>query len=445
MATTTNFGWETPDDTDLVKDGALAMRTLGNAIDTSLVDLKGGTTGQVLSKTSNTDMDFTWVTSDDANAIQNTIVDAKGDLITATGSDVPARLAVGNNGDTLLADSSATTGLRWSGANQRNPIINSGFDIWQRGTSFTGSNTYIYTADRWAWRDTSGGSNSLGQVTTSLPTGFSYALRFGRANAATTTSAQRFGTAIETIDSIPYADKTVTLSFYAKKGANFSPTGVSVYLVSGTGTNQAINGTTGGWDSYTGVAYPIDQTLSSSTLTTSWVRYSYTGTVASTATELAIYFASSGVGTAGADDYFYLTGLQLDIGSVALPYRRAGGTLQGEFAACQRYYYRISADSTGSDLAVGQSADVNTARVYIYNPVTMRVAPTALEQTGTAGDYSIREANSIHVCTSVPVFYTGTKFVQAVTLVATSLLTAGRANSFRAVNTNAYLAWSAEL
>jgi len=62
MATTTNFGWETPDDTDLVKDGAAAMRTLGNSIDTSFVDLKGGTTGQVLSKASNTDLDFTWVT-----------------------------------------------------------------------------------------------------------------------------------------------------------------------------------------------------------------------------------------------------------------------------------------------------------------------------------------------------------------------------------------------
>lgn len=61
MATTTNFGWETPDDTDLVKDGAAAMRTLGNAIDTSLVDLKGGTTGQVLSKASNTDLDYSWI------------------------------------------------------------------------------------------------------------------------------------------------------------------------------------------------------------------------------------------------------------------------------------------------------------------------------------------------------------------------------------------------
>jgi hypothetical protein len=116
MATTTNFGWETPDDTDLVKDGALAIRTLGSAIDTSLVDLKGGTTGQVLSKTSNTDMDFTWVTSDDANAIQNAIVDAKGDLITATAADTPARLAVGTNGQVLTADSTTATGLKWATA-----------------------------------------------------------------------------------------------------------------------------------------------------------------------------------------------------------------------------------------------------------------------------------------------------------------------------------------
>lgn len=62
MATTTNFGWETPDDTDLVKDGAAAMRTLGNSIDTSFVDLKGGTSGQMLTKASGTDLDFTWVT-----------------------------------------------------------------------------------------------------------------------------------------------------------------------------------------------------------------------------------------------------------------------------------------------------------------------------------------------------------------------------------------------
>lgn len=71
MATTTNFGWETPDDTDLVKDGAAAMRTLGNSIDASFVDLKGGTTGQVLSKASGTDLDFTWIEQDDSTLAFN--------------------------------------------------------------------------------------------------------------------------------------------------------------------------------------------------------------------------------------------------------------------------------------------------------------------------------------------------------------------------------------
>lgn len=114
MATTTNFNWETPDDTDLVKDGAAAIRTALNGVDTSFVDLKGGTTGQVLSKASATDLDFTWVAQDDSNAIQNAIVDAKGDLIAATAADTPARLAVGTNGQVLTADSSTATGLKWA-------------------------------------------------------------------------------------------------------------------------------------------------------------------------------------------------------------------------------------------------------------------------------------------------------------------------------------------
>jgi len=110
MATTTpNFGWAVPTSTDLVKDGAVAIETLGDSIDASLVDLKGGTTGQVLAKASGTDMDFSWVAIDPL-----VILDAKGDLITATAADTPARLAVGTNAQVLTADSTTATGLKWA-------------------------------------------------------------------------------------------------------------------------------------------------------------------------------------------------------------------------------------------------------------------------------------------------------------------------------------------
>ena len=113
---TTPFSWQMPTATDLVTDLPADFEVFGQAVATSMADLLGGTTGQVLSKTTNADMDFTWVTTDDTNAIQNTIVDAKGDLITATAADTPARLAVGTNGQTLVADSTASTGLKWATA-----------------------------------------------------------------------------------------------------------------------------------------------------------------------------------------------------------------------------------------------------------------------------------------------------------------------------------------
>lgn len=107
---TSNFGWQMPQNTDLVKDLPADFEVFGQAVDTSLMDLKGGTTGQVLSKASNTDMDFTWTNVDPL-----TILDAKGDLITATAADTPARLASsGNNGDLLTVDTSTATGLKWA-------------------------------------------------------------------------------------------------------------------------------------------------------------------------------------------------------------------------------------------------------------------------------------------------------------------------------------------
>lgn len=119
MATTTNFGWTTPDNTGYVKDGALAIRTLGSAIDTSLVDLKGGTTSQVLSKTSNTDMDFTWVSLTGMTLLSTTTLTGSSTSIsvTPTGyaeiSVVVSGVTNGSNGNLFMGINSDTTAANY--------------------------------------------------------------------------------------------------------------------------------------------------------------------------------------------------------------------------------------------------------------------------------------------------------------------------------------------
>ena len=438
MANTTNFNWETPDDTDLVKDGAAAIRTLGSSIDTSFVDLKGGTTGQVLSKASNTDLDYSWVTTDDANAIQNAIVDAKGDLIAASAADTPARLAVGNNGETLVADSSTSTGLRYQEPKAGNPVINSGFQVWQRGTSVAGAGGGAYTADRWMLY--AGGQGTVSRQATGDTTNLAnvqYCARVQRNNASSDTTVIPFGQSFETVNSIPFAGKTVTLSFYARKGANYSSASdaLSVTLATGTGTDQ--NFLSAG---YTGSATPISQTA---TLTATWQRFSYSATLSSSLTELAIRFQFTPVGTAGAADYFEVTGVQLEVGSVATPFKTYAATLAGELAACQRYYWRNTSVGNASNFycyGLGTAYSGTRAAVFFQHPITMRTAPSFAH----SGSIQIVQGSTGNAISAISI--DNNSSTQTLLNVTTSSLTTGYANQMTSSNnTTSFIELSAEL
>ena len=385
---TTPFSWQMPTATDLVTDLPADFEVFGQAVATSLADLLGGTSGQVLAKNSNTDMDFVWVTSDDANAIQNTIVDAKGDLIAASAADTPARLAVGNNGETLVADSSTSTGLRYNAnfSAGKNKVINGDFGIWQRGTSFSADG---YTADRFAMRlsgataTTTRQSFTVGQ--TDVPNNPTY---FARLAVTTGDNSCRLETLLE--DVVLSSGQTFTLSFWAK-GTN--PAGGSMEIFSrqefGAGGSTAVATSQG-----------------TITLTASWQRFTKTFTYASVSGKTIVANNSYGfdIRQPGADTgvaawTLDIANVQLEIGSVATAFQTATGNLQAELAACQRYYYRQTADATAVYAHLGQSrGDGATSAVgQTVLPVTMRVTPTSVDYSTVA----VTDGAAVYAATAV--------------------------------------------
>jgi len=368
----------------------------------------------------------------------NSPLTAKGDLFTY--STASARLAVGNNGESLVADSSASTGLRYQSAYNGNGSINGGMDNFQRGTSFTGTTTNTYCADRWiAYRNAAG--STFSRQSSGL-TGFLYATRVQRDNANTSVSDILLAQMFESQETYKYAGQTVTLSWYAKAGANFSAASSQMIarIYTGTGTDQ-------NWiqTGYTGQATTLNNLT---TITTSYVRYSATVAIPSATTELSITFGFTPVGTAGANDWVEITGVQLELGSVATTFKRAGGTLQGETSACQRYYVRLGANNGGTTGAYstygnGYSTQTTDASINITLPTTMRIPPTVCEFSNVAiQDFNTAVIAVSNVTINSAFVSTTVAVVAATTVGATQFRGCKLSNNN---NTAGYVGFSAEL
>jgi hypothetical protein len=374
--------------------------------------------------------------------IPNTLVDAKGDLVTATANDVPAILSKGADGTVLVSDSTTQTGLAWQPyaaqiAAGKNYLINGAFDFWQRGTTFTSPPNWTYSADRWLVGAFSGAIGSVTQqaLTPGEIPDFdgAYFIRIATGTATDLDIIQK----IEDVRKM--AGKTVTLSFwtrtstatnasfdYAEFAQNFGSGGSGTVA---TGHNSVSNGTWG----------------------TSWTRCFVTFNVpsisgktigANSHIQLRIDINNSFSGN------WDITGVQIELGSTATPFSRAAGNIQGELAACQRYSYPRLNSTTNYPFFGNAIATSSTNAIGVLSlPVPMRVYPTSIDLL-SAGSYRLLTGNANYTLSGIAL---DTTYVFASsTTVSLGLSTSGlTTNNFYYIVGNfsptAYIGINAEL
>ena len=257
----------------------------------------------------------------------------------------------------------------------KNKIINGDFGIWQRGTSFSNP-VGVYTSDRWLIEYDASGSTtkSVTQRTftpgTAPVTGYegTYYAEFACTVAGSGGTYNLFEQRIE--DVRVFANQTITYSFWAKAAANTTIPSVQIRQNFGSGGSAS-----------------VDTTINSSlAVTTAWQRFTGTVTVPSVSGQTigtGSYLRFAIFCPINATYTLNFWGVQLEAGSVATPFTTATGTLSGELAACQRYYWRNTAPSSSTQMTpYGSCFSTTVMRTYVPFPVTMRTSPSAVEYSG---------------------------------------------------------------
>ena len=319
----------------------------------------------------------------------------------------------------------------------KNKIINGDYNVSQRGTSFNaayfnGGNTY--SLDRWniLW-DNVPTSVTVSQQAFTLgaaPVAGYEGTSFYRSLITTVGSCTIWQTRQKIEDVRVYAGQTATVSFWAKADTTRNVT-VGVDQVFGSGGSATVSA--------------ISTTSATLALTTSWVRYSVTFTVASisgktigTGSSLTLSFVQAVASGSTLD----LWGVQLEAGSYATGFQTATGTLQGELAACQRYYYRVSAAATNSNLSASGVIFSSTAsNGLIPFPVQMRTFPTSVDYAALR----FSDVANIQTAISVVTISNGCTPYMGTLDVTSSGMTTGRFGYIQSSSISGYIGFSAEL
>ena len=342
----------------------------------------------------------------------------------------------------------------------RNLIINGAMQVAQRGTSVTGIGSNAggpFTCDRFqhAQGSTGGSGVMTMEQSTDGPDGFSSSLKLTVTTADTLSGGENVGIRHriegQNVQHLKFGSssaESVTLSFWVKASltgtysaqahsAGGNRTALEDYTVSSantweykeitfvgdTGTAIA-NDNTRGFELFFSLDAGPDDIVDT---------YTWSDTAAFRAATGQVNFMATNGAT------WQITGVQLELGKVATPFDHPRSYAE-ELAACQRYYLRL--DDDGSRMATGFISSSTRMDAAFSFPVTMRVAPTALETSGDATDYTIANLSGSIVCTQIPLYQSASKNTAMVTFIATGL-TAG-AGSYRGLS-DGFFAWSAEL
>ena len=368
-----------------------------------------------------------------------------------TGPTGPASTVPGPTGPQGATGSTGPTGPPGVDPTQyqvsnRNKIHNGGMRVAQRGTTGAGSTAATTSGfagiDRWlAYRAAFAAGLTWTQIAASLPSGFANSLRIQRDSGNAGTGACWVTQTFEYEASTPFQGMPVVLSFWAKVGANYTGSTLSVQVNSGTGT-EATAMTTSGPAFTTGNVAEINTTV---VPTTSWQRFTlYNVALASGLTQIAVSFGFTPTGTASTNDWFEITGVQLEIGTALTPYEAR--PIQNDLAICQRYYYRWSSDQTGAYAGVGVCRSTTSGTFLVKFPVTMRATPTGFAVSSTAANWSVYAAAST-AANAVPANSSANNGPNeaVVTMTVASGLTAGQGAMLLSTNATNFLAFSAEI